>query len=98
MLPSIAWKPTPTTTTQTTASLLGVAPDAVLAAGCPARSIPALAGSRIGLKLRNLQKCTRILRLPKHPFDASCKKVPPDASRNLGPRGQTIEKEELKTP
>jgi len=35
MLSSIAWKPRPTTTIQTGASPLGVAPDAVVAAGCP---------------------------------------------------------------
>ena len=29
--------------------------------------------------------------------DASCKKVPPDASQNLDPSTQPIEKEELKT-
>jgi hypothetical protein len=29
--------------------------------------------------------------------DASCKKVPPDASQNLDPPTQPIEKEELKT-
>ena len=35
MLSSTAWKPRPTTTTQTSASPLGVAPDAMVAAGCP---------------------------------------------------------------
>jgi hypothetical protein len=33
-----------------------------------------------------------------HPCDASCKKVPPDASQNLGPHPQTIETQGLKTP
>ncbi len=33
MLSSIAWKPGPTTTTQTSASPLGVPPDAAVAAG-----------------------------------------------------------------
>jgi hypothetical protein len=34
---------------------------------------------------------------PDHPCDASCKKVPPDASQNLEPPPQPTEKEELKT-
>ena len=38
-----------------------------------------------------------ILRLPNHPGDASCEKVPPDASPNLAPPPQPIEKEWLKT-
>ena len=33
-----------------------------------------------------------------HPCDASCKKSPPDASQNLDPHTQLIEKEWLKTP
>jgi hypothetical protein len=32
-----------------------------------------------------------------HPCDASCKKVPPDASQNLGPPPQAIEKQGLET-
>ena len=113
MLSSIAWKPRPTTTIQTGASPLGVAPDAVVAAGCPHKPmllpapgpwppapvvpIPALAGSRIALNVRQLPKGTRIVRLPNHPCDASCKKVPPHASPNLASRTQPVEKEALKT-
>jgi hypothetical protein len=112
MLSSIAWKPRPATT-QTNASPLGVASDAMVPAGCPRKlmlfpapgsrslapvvPIPALAGSPIALKIRHLPKGTRIVRLPNHPCDASCKKVPPDASQNLDPRTQPIEKEALKT-
>jgi hypothetical protein len=36
-------------------------------------------------------------RVRNHPRDASCKKLPPDASQNLDPPTQPIEKEELKT-
>jgi hypothetical protein len=113
MLSSIAWNPRPTTTTQTSASPLGVASNAVAAAGCPRNlmlfpapgpwppapivPIPAHARSRIALKVRHLPRGTRIFRLPNYPCDASCKKVPPDASQNLDPRTQPIEKEELKT-
>jgi hypothetical protein len=63
----------------------------------PVVPIPAFAGSRIALKVRHLPKGTRIFRFPNHPCDASWKKVPPDASQNLDPRTQPIEKEELKT-
>lgn len=113
MLSSIAWNPRPTTTTQTSASPLGVASNAVVAAGCPRNlmlfpapgpwppapvaPIPALAGSRIALKVRHLPKGTPIVRLPNHPGDASCKKVPPHASPNLASRTQPVEKEALKT-
>ena len=111
MLSSFAWKPRPNTT-QPSASPLGVAPDAVVAAGCPRTlmllpapcpwlpapvvPIPVLTGNRIALKVRHLPKGTRIARLPNHPCDASCKKVPPDASQTLDPRTQPVEKEALK--
>ena len=113
MLSSIAWKPRPTTTTQANSPPPGIASDAMVPAGCPRKlmlfpapgpwppapvvPIPALAGSRIALKVRHLPKGTRIVRLPNHPGDASCKKVPPDASPNLASRTQPIEKEALKT-
>ena len=38
-----------------------------------------------------------IARLPNHPGDASCKKVPQDASQISAPAPQPIEKEQLKT-
>ena len=44
-----------------------------------------------------LDPFSAIVRLPNHPGDASCKKVPPDASPNLASRTQPIEKEALKT-
>jgi len=110
---SIAWKPRPTTTTQTSAPPLGATPDAVVAVGCPRNlmslpcpgpwppapvvPIPALAASGIALKDRHLQRGSRIVRLPNDPCDASCKKMPPDASQNLDQATQHIEKEALKT-
>jgi hypothetical protein len=44
-----------------------------------------------------LDPVSAIVRPPNHPGDASCKKVPPDASPNVGPPPQPIEKEWLKT-
>jgi hypothetical protein len=45
----------------------------------------------------SLDPLSAIVRLPNHPGDASCKKVPPDASPNLAPPPQPIETERLKT-
>jgi hypothetical protein len=56
-----------------------------------------LAGIRITLKLSRLHQAARIVELPNHPGDASYKKAPQDASPNLTPPPQLIEKEELKT-
>jgi hypothetical protein len=58
---------------------------------------PTLAGVRIQLKYRHLRKAPRIIGLRDRPCDASCKKVPPDASQNPDPPTQPIEIEELKT-
>ena len=65
--------------------------------GQPQRPIPPLADTRIQLKLRRLHKGIRIIALPAPPGDASYKKSPHDASPNLTPPPQLIEKEELKT-
>lgn len=70
--------PRPTATTQAAASPSGVAPDAVVAAGCRPGLMPIPAPG-------------------PHPCDASCRKSPPDASHNLDPQSQTVEKQELKT-
>ena len=96
-LSSIVWKPSPTTTTQTSASPSGAASDAALLTGCPPRPMPTLPGTRIQLKLRSLRKRTRTIGLPDHPCDASCEKSPPDASQNLDPHAQLTETKELKT-
>jgi hypothetical protein len=45
----------------------------------------------------SLDPLSTIVRLPNHPGDASCRKVPPDASPNLDPPPQPIETERLKT-
>ena len=52
---------------------------------------------RIQLKFRHLHRTTRIIWLPDHPGDASCRKVPPDASPNCTPSPQPVEKTEFKT-
>jgi hypothetical protein len=44
-----------------------------------------------------LDPLNAIVRLLNHPGDASCKKVPPDASPDLASLPQPIEKEWLKT-
>jgi hypothetical protein len=80
-LSSITRKPRPTTTTQATASPSRVASDAVVAARVPARA-DAVSGPRP-------------LAPGPHPCDASCRKSPPDASHNLEPPPQPIEKQEL---
>jgi hypothetical protein len=72
-------------------------PCSLASRGRPQRPTPTLAASRIQLKLRRLHKGSRIIALPAPPGDASCKKSPPDASPNLTPPPQLIEKEELKT-
>jgi hypothetical protein len=97
MLSSIAWKPRPTTATQTTASPFGIASDAVVAAGCQLGPLPTLADTRIELKFKALTQIHPKHRAPCHPCDASCKKDPPDASQNLGPPPQPIEKQGLTT-
>jgi hypothetical protein len=70
---------------------------AAVSAGCQPRPILVPVGSGIPLKLRHLRKGIRIVEPPDHPGDASCKKGPPDASPNLEPPSQPIEKEELAT-
>ena len=79
------------------ASPLSVASDAAVAATCSPSPIPALFGSRIALKINHLREATRIINLRGHPCDASCQKSPPDASQNLKPPPQPIEKEDLTT-
>jgi hypothetical protein len=54
--------------------------------------LPALTGYRIQLKYRRLHKDAHIFGLRDHPGDTSCEKVPPDASPNLVPTLQPIEK------
>jgi hypothetical protein len=72
-------------------------PQSLATRGQPQRSMPALADTRIKLKLRHLHKGSRIIALPAPPGDASCKKSPHNASPNLTPPPQLIEKKELKT-
>jgi hypothetical protein len=72
-------------------------PQSLASRGQPQRPTPPLADTRIQLTLRHLHKGARIIALPAPPGDASCKKSPPDASPNLTPPPQLIEKEELKT-
>ena len=65
----------------------------------PRRGIPCtIAGSGIGLKFKALTQTHQNHRAPCHPGDASCKKSPPDASPNLEPIPQPIEKRALKMP
>ncbi len=70
------------------ASPFGAALAAVVAAGCQ----PALM-----LFPSPAPRPPAWRRVRNHPCDASCKKVPPDASQNLDPPTQPIEKEDLKT-
>ena len=72
-------------------------PQSLGSRGQPQRPTPPLADTRIQLKLRHLHKGARIIALPAPPGDASCKKSPQDASPNLTPPPQLIEKQELKT-
>ena len=72
-------------------------PQSLGSRGQPQRPTPTLAATRIQLKLRHLHKGARIIALPAPPGDASCKKSPQDASPNLTPPPQLIEKQELKT-
>jgi hypothetical protein len=44
-----------------------------------------------------LDPLSAIVHLRNHPCDASCKKMPPDASQIFAPPPQPIEKEALKT-
>jgi len=44
----------------------------------------------------SLDPLSAIVRLPNHPGDASCKKVPPDASPNLAPPPQPLKQSGLK--
>ena len=72
-------------------------PQSLGSRGQPQRPMPTLADSRIHLTLRHLHKGARIIALLDPPCDASYKKSPQDASQNLRPAPQPIEKEELKT-
>ena len=72
-------------------------PQSLGSRGQPQRPTPTLADTRIQLKLKCLHKGIRIIALPAPPGDASYKKSPHDASPNLTPPPQLIEKEELKT-
>ena len=96
-LSSIDWKPRPTTTTRTSAPPLGVASDAVVAAGCQLTSVPTLGGGRIKLKISHLQESARIIDFRDSPCDASCEKRPQDASQNFNRPSQPVEKERLTT-
>lgn len=85
------------TTTLTGGSPFGVSSDAVVAASCQPRPMSTFAGSRIALQFRHLHERARIIEIAIRPGDASCEKDPPDASPNLDPSPQPIEKEELAT-
>ena len=67
-------------------------PQSLGSRGQPQRPMPTLADSRIQLKLRRLQKGARTIVPPDPPCDASYKKSPQDASQNLRPHPQPIEK------
>jgi hypothetical protein len=54
-----------------------------------------LADSGIELKFRRLSKGAKIIELSDDPGDASCEKVPPDASPNLDSPPQPTETEDL---
>jgi len=62
----------------------------------PRRGIPCtIAGGSIGLKFRRLHGGAKIIELSDDPGDASCEKVPPDATPNLDPPPQPAETEDL---
>jgi hypothetical protein len=54
-----------------------------------------LADSGIELKFRRLHEGAKIIEISDDPGDASCEKMPPDASPNLAPPPQTTETEDL---
>jgi hypothetical protein len=54
-----------------------------------------LADSGIELKFRRLHEGAKIIEISDDPGDASCEKVPPDASQNLAPPPQPTETEDL---
>jgi len=57
-----------------------------------------LADSGIELKFRRLGGGAKIIELSDDPCDASCEKVPPDASQNPDPPPQPTETEQLTVP